>query len=328
MDDVSGNISKRWNKHHVVYMSNASMPREMVEKEFCICFVTSSPHATPLELMNGVSKSVRKTMEEGVITWDCKYKTEVMLIAYNVFIAGDNPMQAEEFSHAGLHCNYFCRTCNVGGTNQEKMSDSGYMNLFEVPLAEIKKQVELAKLPGGTEKLKSAVASSGICDPVSMSIIDCLLELGKQLRKCKAGVPAKPEAEVQVQLEKEFELALGGLSLDDHINPLLGMPGVNIHQDTPTEILHTILLGIAWLESINKDGLNSPTLGAEYICHYKGGLIGKHFKSLAQVMPYLIYDLVPQHVLDGWTVIGELIVLLWHTAIDDVDEYLVSALMH
>ncbi|KIO11370.1 hypothetical protein M404DRAFT_69073, partial [Pisolithus tinctorius Marx 270] len=53
-------------------------------------------------------------------------------------------------------------------------------------------------------------------------------------------------------------------------------------------------------------------------------LIGKHFKSLAQVMPYLIYDLVPQHVLDGWTVIGELVVLLWHTAIDDVDEYLAT----
>jgi len=43
-----------------------------------------------------------------------------------------------------------------------------------------------------------------------------------------------PEADVRAQLEKEFEAALGGLSLDDHINPLLHMPGVNIHQDTPT----------------------------------------------------------------------------------------------
>ena len=25
MDDVSGNVSKQWNKHHVVYMSNAAM---------------------------------------------------------------------------------------------------------------------------------------------------------------------------------------------------------------------------------------------------------------------------------------------------------------
>ena len=36
MDDVSGNVSKQWNKHHVIYMSNANLPREMIEKEFCV----------------------------------------------------------------------------------------------------------------------------------------------------------------------------------------------------------------------------------------------------------------------------------------------------
>jgi hypothetical protein len=36
MDDVSGNISKQWNKHYVVYLSNANLPREMLEKEFYI----------------------------------------------------------------------------------------------------------------------------------------------------------------------------------------------------------------------------------------------------------------------------------------------------
>lgn len=54
MDDVSGNISKQWNKHHVVYMSNANLPREMLEKEFFLRFVSSSPHATPMELMRAV----------------------------------------------------------------------------------------------------------------------------------------------------------------------------------------------------------------------------------------------------------------------------------
>lgn len=58
MDDVSGNISKQWNKHHAIYMSNASLPREMLEKEFCVRFVTSSPHAAPMELMKGMKDSI------------------------------------------------------------------------------------------------------------------------------------------------------------------------------------------------------------------------------------------------------------------------------
>ena len=121
---------------------------------------------------------------------------------------------------------------------------------------------------------------------------------------------------------------------------------LNIHMDTPTEILHTVLLGVIkyfWgqttlileklrsldvfqscLDSIDKNGLNVPSLNADYICHYKGSLIGKHFKSLAQVMPFLIYDLVPKTVLDGWTVIGELVVLIWHTNILNMEKYLAT----
>lgn len=47
MDDVSGNISKQWNKHFVIYMSNANLPHEMLQREFFVRFVASSPHASP-----------------------------------------------------------------------------------------------------------------------------------------------------------------------------------------------------------------------------------------------------------------------------------------
>lgn len=76
------------------------------------------------------------------------------------------------------------------------------------------------------------------------------------------------------------------------------------------------------LDSIDKNGLNVPSLNMDYICHYKGSLIGKRFKSLLQVMPFLIYDLIPKTALDGWMVIGELMVLIWHMNILDTEKYL------
>ena len=59
------------------------------------------------------------------------------------------------------------------------------------------------------------------------------------------------------------------------------------------------------------------------MCHYRGGLIGKHFKTLSQVMAFTIYDLVPREVLDAWLIIGRLTVLLWHTEIENIDSYVV-----
>jgi hypothetical protein len=121
--------------------------------------------------------------------------------------------------------------------------------------------------------------------------------------------------------------------------------GVDIHRDTPTEILHTVLLGIVkyfWAQSvhvmgqnksmgkfearltaIDQNGLNIPKINAQYMCQYKGSLIGKHFKSLAQVMPFVVYDLVPLMVLDAWNIMGRLVVLLWHTEIEEIESYLV-----
>ncbi|KAG1744931.1 uncharacterized protein EDB91DRAFT_1236406 [Suillus paluster] len=278
MDDISGNISKQWNKHHAIYMSNANVPHEMLEKEFFVCFVMSSLHAAPMELMQAMKQSICDAATSGVTAWDCKDNQEVLLIPHGLFIAGDNPMQAEECSHTGLNCNYLCRMCDAGGTKEYKASLDGYNSLFasgnlrtpEGTAANIQQQFETALKPGATEKIKNVVLTTGIRDMASISIINALLELGKKLQKCVAGT--------QAMLEAEY---------------FWGQTVFLLDKAKLMDIFQTRL------QSVDTDRLNTPCLNAEYICHYKGGLIRKHFKSLSQVMPFVIYDLVPSTVLNA-----------------------------
>jgi len=80
----------------------------------------------------------------------------------------------------------------------------------------------------------------------------------------------------------------------------------------------------ARLKSVNSDGLNIPKIPADYMLKHRGSLIGKHFKTLVQIMPLIVFDLVPKDVHDAWVIMGRLTVLLWHTEITDLDVYLVS----
>ncbi|KAJ8073264.1 hypothetical protein PM082_020136 [Marasmius tenuissimus] len=347
LDDVSGNISKQWNKHHAIYMSNGLLPRQMIEKEFCTRFVTSSPHATPMELVKALKDSIARAADSGVEAYDCKHHDECLLVPHAHFWGSDNPMQAEECSHGGLKCNYFCRMCEVGGTQEQKRSDEGFLALFqagtertpEKTAALIHEQLRLSALHGATDKLQKHKATTGVGDSTCATALQAIVDLGKALYGNKNPDRMSKE-DIQAKLEQEVERVIEVYG----INPLIGMPGVNMHKDTPTEILHTILLGAVkyfWgqtvhileknkgfgtfqirLASVDESGLNIPKLSAEYICAYKGSLIGKHFKSLAQLMPFLIYDLVPRKVLDAWSIIGELVVLVWHTQINDLEGYL------
>lgn len=78
------------------------------------------------------------------------------------------------------------------------------------------------------------------------------------------------------------------------------------------------------LESISSDGLNIPRIMASYMCQYRGSLIGKHFKTIVQILPHTIYDLVHKDLLDAWLLMGRLAVLCWHTEITDTEKYLAS----
>jgi hypothetical protein len=74
----------------------------------------------------------REAFENMVPVWDSVEQREVLVRPYILFFPADNPMQAEECSSTGLRSNIFCRTCKVGGSNEHKLSDDGYSQLFQV----------------------------------------------------------------------------------------------------------------------------------------------------------------------------------------------------
>ena len=44
----------------------------------------------------------------------------------------DNPMASEVSCHIGTGGNKLCRRCEVGGSNDDRMSNDGYHSLFKV----------------------------------------------------------------------------------------------------------------------------------------------------------------------------------------------------
>lgn len=128
------------------------------------------------------------------------------------------------------------------------------------------------------------------------------------------------------------------------------MPGLDPHLDTPVEILHTILLGFVkyfWRDVVHnqlgtnpskkellKTRLNSldisglqigQQLSGHTLVQYAGSLTGQDFRIIAQVAPYVLYDLVPSVCFDAWVSLSTLVPLLWQATITDIDKYIVSS---
>jgi hypothetical protein len=115
------------------------------------------------------------------------------------------------------------------------------------------------------------------------------------------------------------------------------LSGVDVHRDTPVEILHTYLLGnnkyvwhYTWnnwlskeckgifanrLQSAVLDGLTSMPPRAQYMTRFKNNLIGKHFWCLQELAIFQLHDLVKPEVLALWRATGELGALLFYPEI-------------
>ncbi|TBU51623.1 hypothetical protein BD310DRAFT_791607, partial [Dichomitus squalens] len=346
IDDVSGNSSKQWNVHYSCYISNCGLPRAEIEKSRNIQFVSTSPNASPMEIISAVCDDIRYGSTP-LKVWDVRRQRCILVRLWILFLPGDNPMQAELCSHIGLKGNHFCRCCHVGGDQKYKVSDEGYASLLKAGQARCAAETRSAVLQqliqathaAAQKPLREAITSTGTKDSLALPTINRLIALGKILRKSntdrKAFTPEEVNRELSAELLRNKHVTM--------VNPLLDMKGLEVHRDTPVEPLHTHLLGIvkyfwaqtvwvlekqgnfvtfqARLHSLAKSGLNIPNILADYMCRYRGALIGKHFKTISQVMSFAVCGLVDDNLQNAWLAVGSLTVLLWETDIESMPKY-------
>ncbi|KZT60627.1 hypothetical protein CALCODRAFT_531479 [Calocera cornea HHB12733] len=347
-DDVSGNVSKQWNKHILMCMSNLAMPRQSLERESNIHFVGTSTFASPVEMMEGLVRMIEEVNQSGYEAFDAGSHAPVLFNVWLAILAGDNPLQAELCSHKGMQANKFCRRCHVGGTGAYKRTAEGYASLFELGRPRtseetenhVRSMLEMAVRPGQQTSLAQYGSEHGIRDAIAEPVIDQLQEVTRLIRKRRSGDRAADE-----EMRTVAQLSLGAPFATNALFRLNNQ--LCVHRSTPVEALHTFLLG-AWkylwtstmdhleapadaapgrpmrpqattplslllirLASLNETGWNLPKLNPTYIIQHRKQLIGKHFKALSQCLPFVLEDLVSPAILEAWVIAGIAMPLLW-----------------
>lgn len=150
-DDVSGARSKQYQKHVNVYMCNGSLPGKLVQQEYHVNFVGSSPQVPATEMLGSVMDQVkyiliqdpsilvyllicasRATHTNPVRCYNAATKRFCRFRIQVPYLPADNPQQSEECSHIGHNGSFPCRICHVGGTYVEKETDEGYEAFYNV----------------------------------------------------------------------------------------------------------------------------------------------------------------------------------------------------
>ncbi|KAJ7463099.1 hypothetical protein B0H11DRAFT_2310350 [Mycena galericulata] len=340
-DDVSGARSKQYQKHLNVYTANANLPGQLLQQEYFVRFVCTSPHAGALEQWKVVVDQVKSTHKKPVRTYDaatlrpCGFRLNVP------DGPADNPQQAEEASHIGHQGNHFCRRCHVGGTIEDKECPDGYHSFYETGRPRnvddirncVLEQLRLATY-GVAARVEALQTVTGTKDKIAQHWIEILILKAREMQTASPGrLVDDISNELLIWLRNET---------DQPYNPLLDLPFFDPSQDTLVEIIHTILLGDAkytwyelhhnWtavqqdiftvrLQSTNLDGLTVPPIRAAYMMQYRNGLIGKHFKTLMQTKIFHIHDIVTPDQFTLVRALGELGPHLWTSFIDDMDTY-------
>ncbi|KAF9786365.1 hypothetical protein BJ322DRAFT_1099898 [Thelephora terrestris] len=370
-DDVSGNRSKQYNPHVNIYMKNLNIPSEKLKQQFFVRFCSTSPDASSNEQFRAFLENCGH--EKYIPAYDCLLQREILFRIFPHNLPADNPQHAESASGIGGNGNLNCIRDKSGGTKEQKESDEGYHALFApgktrrtVPetVQIIKEQINLA-CEGIACRVSDLQTETGLVrqrlhEPKTQDP-----RLGGKLKsderkQIKEMIHSEISAEVSqwvIEQPPEKYKQLSQNSRERYVDSFpthnacttwtlkSSLIGLDPHQDSSIDLLHTILLGLdkyvwhktssAWNEKKGKlfslrmnlasslDGLSGSREDAEYLIRYKNNLVGRQFKFIQQLAVFhLRRDMCNDLIFDLWKATGELGALLWYPIINDMGQYL------
>ncbi|KAF8260388.1 hypothetical protein EI94DRAFT_1773711 [Lactarius quietus] len=340
-----------WNKHYLFLFLAAGLPRALFQHEYNVHFLCTSNLATLLEMMDGIVSQLKVAWKTGIWAWDCVHSDHVLVIPFVAALLGDNPMQSKFACHVGPGGKFLCRICDVKGVDGSinefhspivPMSTDGANGGRTTPDSIGTSDGDgnssadaRAPATGWKRKLKSMQdmvaricahkTSTGIKD----TFLETFLEWMHLSHKNKSGRYDK-----HVTLDR-FKATLPEST--SMLSPVWQIQGLDPHTDTPVEILHTILLGFIkyfWHDVVhNQLGTNPPKkellkthlnsldvsglqigqqLSRRTLVQYAGSLTGQDFRIIAQVAPYVLYDLVADPCFNTWVSLSNLFHFILH----------------
>ncbi|KAJ7083339.1 hypothetical protein B0H15DRAFT_785013 [Mycena belliarum] len=353
-DDVSGNVSKQYNAHTNMYVTNLNLPHQKLSQEYFVRFASTSPHASSSEQFVALGDDfVAGNWHDA---YDCELEQEILFEVDVHVLPADNPQQSETASHIGMVGNLGCRRDFNGGTKEQQETDEGYHAFYspgtprdkEGTIQVIRWQVWAACL-GNKKNLDASYSQTGVKDKISQFWIQKILEMGKEKRAIalsdpktrdprlnRASLKGDDRVAVKDEITRRIQQELWDWVVQQPAESFALLPEHD-------QILHTYLLGndkyvwhdttkqwdekkegifAARLASSSIDALSIPPPRPHYVVQYKNSLIGKHFKMLQQLGVFHVHDLCTPLLFDLWKATGNLGALLWFPEIEDMDLYL------
>ncbi|KAG8696163.1 hypothetical protein FRC09_008684 [Ceratobasidium sp. 395] len=334
-DDTSGNLSKKWNKHNSYLFVLAGLPQEDTHSPFHVHFLATSNIASPLEMLEAITKEAEEAAREGVWAYDAIKHDMVLAIVWWLALQGDNPMQtckkdkkdkkdkkqsrdeaeAEEKSHIG-------QFMSIGQPrSQAKTQESLHSQLKEFSDKRFTASDELA-------------TSTGVKDKYLDHFIATMKATYNQVAASRR-ITTRDGQRLIAELRENLPERL--------FNPALYLPGIDVNQDTPVEILHVVLLGVAkylWrdavsrlnnasrgvliarLNSLDVSGLGIAPLRGKTLVQYAGSLTGANFRDILQIAPAVLFDLLDPRLFAMWMELCRLAPIVFQPEIHNIDAYI------